>query len=114
TIDLLRSFEVAGVFFERLEFPFLVIWTLQLFCNFTSAFYGASIGISHLFKLHFHPTIFALMPLIYIVAVYPEKINDVFILGDFIGWFSVGLFFLITLPLTIVYLIRKKGLRQDV
>lgn len=114
TIDLLRSFEVAGVFFERLEFPFLVIWTLQLFCNFTTSYYGASIGISHLFKLRFHLIIFVLMPLIYLVAMLPDRINDVFQLGNFIGWFSVGLFLLIPLPLSIILLIRRKGLKQDV
>lgn len=36
TIDLVRSLEISGFFFERFEFPLLVIWLMQMFCNFCS------------------------------------------------------------------------------
>ncbi|GIP17280.1 germination protein BB [Paenibacillus montaniterrae] len=113
TIDLLRSFEVAGLFFERLEFPFLVIWMMQLFCNFTCYFFGASLGISQLLRIKFRPVIFAMMPIIYLASVIPQDINDLFALGDIIGWSGIILFCLIPLPLSIIWLIRRKGLRQD-
>lgn len=114
TIDLLRSFEVTGLFFERLEFPFLVIWTMQMFSNFTCYYYGASVGVSQLFNLQYRPVIFGLMPILYIAALIPKRINDVFAMGDFIGWFAAGLFFIIPLPLYIVWLIRRKGLKHNV
>jgi len=112
TIDLLRSFEVAGLFFERLEFPFLVVWTMQMFSNFTCYYYGASLGISQILKLRMHPVILGLMPVIYLSAIIPKRINDVFAVGDFIGWSSIVLFFVIPLPLYIVWLIRRKGLKH--
>jgi len=114
TIDLLRSFEVAGLFFERLEFPFLVIWMMQLFCNFTCYYYSASLGISQLFKFKQHMVSFGLMPIIYISGVMPQRINDVFSVGEYVGWVGLILFFLIPLPLSIVWLIRTKGLKQHV
>jgi len=114
TIDLLRSFEVSGLFFERLEFPFLVIWTLQMFCNFTCYYYGATIGISQLFNLKYRSVIFGVMPALYISAVIPHRINDVFEVGDLIGWSAAWLFFLIPLPLSIIWLIRRKGLKHNV
>lgn len=114
TIDLLRSFEVTGLFFERLEFPFLVIWMMQMFCNFTSFYFSASLGLSQIFRLRFGPVLFALMPVIFISAMIPKRINDVFQLGGAIGY--IGIFFFALLPalLSAIYWIRKKGLRQDV
>jgi len=114
TIDLLRSFEVSGLFFERLEFPFLVIWMTQLFCNFSCYFYSASLGISQLFKLRLRVVIFALIPLIYISALIPTRMNEVFEVGDFIGWTGLAMFLLIPLPLSIIWLIRRKGMKINV
>ncbi|WP_334076613.1 GerAB/ArcD/ProY family transporter [Paenibacillus sanfengchensis] len=114
TIDLLRSFEVAGLFFERLEFPFLVIWMMQMFCNFTSFYFSASLGISQIFRIRFGPVLFALMPVIFLSAMVPKRINDVFQLGGAIGY--IGIFFFALLPalLSAIYWIRKKGLKQNV
>ncbi|MEO3946761.1 GerAB/ArcD/ProY family transporter [Gorillibacterium sp. CAU 1737] len=114
TIDLLRSFEIAGLFFERFEFPFLVIWMMQLFCNFTSFFYSSSLGISQIFGLPFRSTVFGLMPVLFLAASIPQRINDVFSLGDYIGYASLGMFVLVPVLLSIVLLIRKKGLKQHV
>lgn len=114
TVDLVRSFELTGFFLERLEFPLLVIWMMQMFCNFCSFFYNASLGFSQVFKLKRFAVIFGMMPLIYISTLIPRRIHDVFTLGDMIGNMSVILFFLIPVLLTLVLLIRKKGLKQNV
>ena len=114
TIDLLRSFEISGLFFERLEFPFMVIWTMQMFSNFTCYYYGASLGISQLIKVNISPVILGLMPFIYLSAMIPKRSNDIFAVGDFIGWSSAVLFVIIPLPLYLIWLIRSKGLKQHV
>ncbi|WP_339314743.1 GerAB/ArcD/ProY family transporter [Paenibacillus sp. FSL R10-2734] len=114
TIDLVRSFEITGFFFERFEFPLLVIWLMQMFCNFCSFFFNASLGISQLFRLKIHPVMFALMPVIFICTMIPKHINDVFSLGDMIGNMGVLIFILLPLLLSIVLIIRKKGLKQNV
>ncbi|WP_020619609.1 GerAB/ArcD/ProY family transporter [Paenibacillus daejeonensis] len=109
TLDLIRSFEVTGFFVERLEFPLMVIWLMQMFCNFCSFFYQASLGISQLFKLSIQPVIFALVPVIFLSAMAAKSIQDIFAVGDAIGMMSIGLFLLVTVPLLLIWLLRKKG-----
>ncbi|UQZ34955.1 spore gernimation protein [Paenibacillus sp. PK3_47] len=114
TIDLIRSFEVTGLFFERMEFPLMVIWLMQMFCNFSSFFFHASLGVSQIFRLPIHPVIFALVPVIYISAMVPKSVHDLFTLGDAIGKMGIVLFILLPLLLSVIWLIRRKGLKQHV
>ncbi|OKP97924.1 GerAB/ArcD/ProY family transporter [Paenibacillus sp. P46E] len=114
TIDLVRSFEISGFFFERFEFPLLVIWMMQMFCNFCSFFFNASLGISQVFKLKIAPVIFGLMPLIFLSTMVPKRMNDVFAVGDAIGRMGIILFILLPVLLSVVLIIRKKGLKQNV
>ncbi|WP_379152527.1 GerAB/ArcD/ProY family transporter [Paenibacillus sp. sgz5001063] len=114
TIDLIRSFEVSGFFFERMEFPLLVIWMMQMFCNFCSFFFNASLGISQIFNVKLAPIIFGLMPLIFLTTMIPVRINDVFALGDAIGIMGIVMFILIPCLLSVVWIIRRKGLKQNV
>ncbi|MDH6368946.1 spore germination protein [Paenibacillus sp. PastF-3] len=114
TIDLVRSFEISGFFFERFEFPLLVIWLMQMFCNFCSFFFNASLGISQVFNVKIHPVMIALMPIIFICTMIPQRLNDVLKLGDSIGYMGVMIFVLLPVLLSIVLLIRKKGLKQNV
>jgi len=114
TLDLLRSFETAGLLLERFEFPFIVIWMMQLFCNFCSFYYGASLGITQLFGAKLRPVILGITPLLYIIALMPKRINDLFGMGTFIGFTGVGLFLVLPILLSAVYIIRRKGLKQNV
>lgn len=114
TIDLMRTFEITGLFFERFEFPFLVIWIMQMFCNFSSFYFNASLGISQIFKVSRTWAILGLIPIIFIFTMLPKRINDVFNLGNDIGYAGIIIFFLIPCLLSLIYIIRKKGLKQDV
>lgn len=114
TIDLVRSFEITGFFIERLEFPLMVIWLMQMFCNFSSFFFQASLGVSQLFNLSYQRVVYALVPLIFLSTMIPKSVQDLFALGDAIGMMSIGLFLLLPVTLTIVWLIRVKGLKQHV
>jgi len=111
-LDLLRSFEFIGVFFERFEFPFLVIWMMQMFCNFTSNFYAATLGISRTISTKLPVILFSLMPIIFICAMLPKSIDDLFIVGEAVGICSIAVFVIVTVPLSLIYIIRKKGLKQ--
>ncbi|OKP96571.1 GerAB/ArcD/ProY family transporter [Paenibacillus sp. P46E] len=113
TIDLVRSLEITGFFFERFEFPLLVIWMMQMFCIFSSFFFNAALGISQVFKIKIVPVIFGLMPVIFITAMIPVRINDVFAVGDVIGGMGILLFFLLSVLLSVVLIIRKKVLKQN-
>lgn len=114
TIDLMRTFEITGLFFERFEFPFLVIWIMQMFCNFSSFYFNASLGISQIFKVSRTWAILGLIPVIFIFTMIPKRINDVFNLGNDIGYAAIIIFFLVPCMLSLIYIIRKKGLKQNV
>lgn len=112
TFDLIRSFEVTGFFVERLEFPLMVVWLMQMFCNFCSFFFQASLGVSQIFRISVRPVIFGLVPVIFLATMMPKSLQDVFALGDIIGYAGAVLFFLLPVPLLILALIRRKGGKQ--
>jgi spore germination protein len=102
TLDLMRSFEIHGLIFERFESLLLVIWIMQIFSTFTIAYYAAALGLAQLFKKNIHPFIYSLLPFIYIISMIPKNINDLFKLGDMIGNAALYLFGLLPLLLLIV------------
>ncbi|HDV4625564.1 TPA: GerAB/ArcD/ProY family transporter, partial [Bacillus anthracis] len=99
TIDLMRSFEISGLIFERFESLLLVIWIMQIFATYTISYYAAALGLAQLFKKSIHPFIFALIPIIYIIAMTSKNINDLLKLGDMLGNAALFLFGLLPLLL---------------
>ncbi|RRN68144.1 spore gernimation protein [Peribacillus simplex] len=107
TLDLIRSFEISGLIFERFESLLLVVWIMQIFATFTITYYAASLGLAQLSKKNIHPFMFALLPILYIISMIPKNMNDIFKLGDFVGNFALYLFGL--LPLLLLIIQKVKG-----
>ncbi|ANS76534.1 spore gernimation protein [Paenibacillus yonginensis] len=114
TFDLVRSFEITGFFVERLEFPLMVVWLMQMFCNFCSFFFQASLGVSQVFKCSFMPVALGMVPLIFLSAMVPKSVQDLFTLGSAIGMMGLILFLLLPVLLSLIWLFRTKGLKQHV
>ncbi|WP_339274759.1 spore germination protein [Paenibacillus sp. FSL W8-0426] len=113
TLDLVRSFEIKGLVFERFESLLLVLWIMQMFSTCTITHYCASIGIRELFrskKTHF--IMYLLLPVIYIAALMPKNLDETFALGDMLGTISIALFAVLPLLLLLLSMIRKKGGKQ--
>ncbi len=106
TLELMRSFEIPGLVFERFESLLVVIWIMQIFTTFTITYYAAALGLSQPFKRSIHPFIYGLIPLIYIIAMISKTTNDLFEFGDIIG--NVALFLFAVLPLILLLLSRLK------
>ncbi|HWO98431.1 MAG TPA: spore germination protein [Bacillus sp. (in: firmicutes)] len=111
TIDLIRSFEMPGLIFERFESMLLIVWIMQLFSTFTIAYYVAALGLAQLFQRNIRPFMYGLLPVIYIIAVIPKNINDFFKLGDMIG--NVALYLFGVLPLLLLMISRWKERRDE-
>ncbi|NPC93030.1 GerAB/ArcD/ProY family transporter [Bacillus sp. WMMC1349] len=107
TIDLMRSFEISGLAFERFESLFLVIWIMQLFATFAISYYTASLGLSQLFSKKIRPIMYGLLPVMYLISMYPKNLNSVFSLGDYVGYVAAVLFGVIPIPLLIIAKMRK-------
>lgn len=103
TVDLMRSFEMIGLIFERFESLLLVIWIMQIFATFTLAHYAAALGLAQLLKKSIRPFMYSLLPVIYIIALIPRNINDLFKLGDMIGNGALFLFGLLPILLLIIW-----------
>lgn len=108
TIDLLRSFEIPGLIFERFESLLLVIWITQFFTTFVISYYGAALGLSQLFQKNIQPVMFGLLPVIYLLSAAPNNINGLFEFGDFIGNCGFYLGGLLPLLLLAISKIRRK------
>lgn len=111
TLNLIRSYEVTGLIFERFESLLLVIWIMKMFTCFTVDYYAASLGLSQLFKKSIHPFIYGLLPIIYLIAMFPKNINDAFKLGDFVG--NVAMFLFGLLPLLLLIISKVKGKNHE-
>lgn len=109
SLDLIRSFEIQGLIFERFESLLLVIWIMQIFSTFTITHYAASLGWSQLFKKNIRPFLFMMLPVIFLIAVIPKNISELFKLGQLVGNVSVYLFGTLPFFLLIISKIRRKG-----
>ena len=107
TLDLIRSFEISGLIFERFESLLLVVWIMQIFATFTITYFAAALGLAQLTKKSIHPFMFGLLPILYIIAMIPKNMNDLFKQGDFVG--NVALFLFGLLPLLLLIISRIKG-----
>jgi spore germination protein len=104
TLDLIRSFEISGLIFERFESLLLAIWIMQMFTVYTIAHYAAALGLSQIFKKNIHPIMIGLVPVFYLISVIPKNLNDVFKLGDYIA--NAALFLYGVMPLLLLIIAK--------
>ncbi|MED4584438.1 spore germination protein [Brevibacillus choshinensis] len=111
TIDLIRSFEMTGILFERFESLLLVLWIMQIFSSFSIAYYAASLGLSQIFGQKIRRFQYGLLPLLYIIAMTPKDLNQVFALGNMVG--NAALFLFGVLPLFLLIISHWRVKRVD-
>ncbi|WP_332631709.1 spore germination protein [Halalkalibacter flavus] len=112
TLDLMRTYEITGLIFERFESLLLVIWIMQIFATFTITYYSAALGLSQLFQKNIRLFMYGLMPVIYLIAIIPKTTNDLFKIGDLIGNIALGLFGV--LPLLLLIFLRLKDGKKKI
>ena len=113
TIDLMRSFEIPGLIFERFESLLLVIWIMQIFSNLTISYYAAAVGLSQFLQKRVEPILFALLPVIYLIAMTPKNINQLFQFGDLIGNSAIYLVGVIPLVLLMISKVRRRKYEKN-
>lgn len=108
-LDLVRSYEVYYLVFERFESLLLVIWIMQIFCTFCISLYAAALGISQILHVSLHNCLLAILPIIYVVSRLPRNISALFAFGTGLGNWMMILFMLLPLPLLIIARLRRAG-----
>ncbi|HJV45001.1 MAG TPA: GerAB/ArcD/ProY family transporter [Bacillota bacterium] len=113
TMSLAKAIEFPGSIFERLDSLFVIIWVIAIYTTFVPFYYSACLGLGQLFRRDHSYFVYAVLPFIYIAAMYLPDLNHVFKFGDFVSY--LGLFFgtLFPIVLWIVFKMRKKKLRDS-
>ncbi|WP_054024715.1 spore germination protein [Bacillus sp. FJAT-28004] len=110
TLDLVRSFELSGLIFERFESFLLVIWIMQIYSSFTISYYASALGISQISKVKMMKCFYALLPIVFIVSTLPKNTSLLFVFGDLLG--KTALYMFVTL--TIILLLLTKWKKRSV
>lgn len=109
TLDLVRSFELSGLIFERFESFFLVVWIMQIYSSFTITYYAAALGMSQVFKVKMMTCLYALLPIVFLISTLPKNTNVLFVLGDLLGNTALYLFVSITILLLLITKWKKRS-----
>lgn len=109
TASLINSIEYPGGFVENFQIFFLIVWILAVYTTYVGAHYMSSLGASYIFKINHSISIYAFLPVIYIIALLPQNIDAVFKFGDYIGYFGGFISALISPALLVTSIIRRKG-----
>lgn len=109
TIELVRSFELTGIFFERYESFLFAVWILQIFTTLSLCHYLSGLGLSQLFrKQKMKLILYGLLPVMFVVALLPNNINDVFTLGYYISYWMIGM--AIVIPSLLFAIAKMRGM----
>lgn len=77
TIALFQSFDIQGIFIERIESFLLIVWLVQLYTSFVGYTFFAAMGLSKLTKFP-KKIVLALMGIvIYFAAIFPKDVDTV-------------------------------------
>ena len=107
TIQLARRIGIE--FIERFDILFIVFWIMAVFTSLTSYLYMASISFTRLLGMrNYKPFILILLPICYIVAILPQDISEINMLGQIMNYVGFSIV-LSSIPLLILSIIRKKG-----
>ncbi|MBS4535138.1 endospore germination permease [Clostridium sp. D2Q-14] len=114
TLFLMKTVDIPGAFLENVEGIFITIWTLIALQGLAVILIQESIVISKALKLKESNFIsMPLLPVIYVLAVFPENIAEVY---DYMNIFSnyLGTVVALGIPLVlfIVLLFKKKGTKK--
>ncbi|MFF5398559.1 GerAB/ArcD/ProY family transporter [Peribacillus butanolivorans] len=111
TISFIQSFEVKGIFIERLELFLLITWILQFFCTHTIYLYFAADGLTKIFRNSYTPNLIVLVPVIFLLAKIPKNTVEIFKMSDVLGY--VFPFILFALPILTFLIVQvKRGKRS--
>lgn len=79
TISMIKSLDIPGTFIERWEGVVMAFWILFYFTTFINTYFFSSEIVKNVFKLKdIKLSSLLIMPIIYIVALYPENIAELY------------------------------------
>ena len=81
TISMIKSLDIPGAFIERWEGIVMAFWILFYFTTFVNTYFFSSELVKNVFKLKdIKLSSLLIMPIIYVIALYPENIGELYTL----------------------------------
>lgn len=107
TVELAKTTELPGEFFERFELVFFVIWIMAIFNTAAMGFDIAVFALTSIFKnIKKLTVVLILSPVIYLCAMYPQEPTGVSTLEKIISYSAVFYTIFVILFLTVIAKIR--------
>ncbi|WP_026960992.1 GerAB/ArcD/ProY family transporter [Alicyclobacillus herbarius] len=112
TLELAKTTLIPGEILERLDAAFLAIWVTAVFTTLYSTYFIAVLAIKDVLRFEDHSFLsFALLPFIFMVAMLPPNVVQLYRVIERVGW--GGLSLTIGYPLIILLLAWVRGVREE-
>ncbi|QQX13974.1 endospore germination permease [Bacillus altitudinis] len=110
TIALFQSFDIQGIFIERIESFLLIVWLVQLYTSFVGYTFFATIGVIKLTKFPKKIALALMGIVIFFAALFPKDVDTV---RDYLTYVN-NLFFLLfgILPFLLFIIVFFKRRRK--
>ncbi|WP_461207587.1 GerAB/ArcD/ProY family transporter [Clostridium sp. DL1XJH146] len=110
TISMVSIVEIPGAFLERWEGIAMSFWTLFIFSTFVNLFYFSSSLLENTFNLKdVKITSLMLAPIIYMMALYPESISQLYAISAIImPYMDMSIILVLPIILIIFHFFKKK------
>lgn len=115
TISMIRSLYIPGSFIERWEGIVMALWILFYFTTFVNTYFFSSEIVKNVFRLKdIKISSLLIMPIIYVVALYPENIAEIYTLQFKTNLvLYTAIFVFVILPILILLMGKVKGRRKS-
>lgn len=112
TSSLVAEIDLPGGFIENYKLFFILIWMISIYTTFVGVQYLAALGFSQTLSVDYRHALFASIPLIYLTALIPHDLGEVFTLGEIVGytWLVIGL--AVPVIFLVISLIRGKKKKE--
>jgi spore germination protein len=109
-MSLAKAIDLPGGFFERFESLFSVLWVIKNYTAFVPNYYFACLGLEELCRKNYRVFMYGLLPMFYLVAIYPSNLNSVFKLGTYVGYEAIFVVGFTSIYFLIIAKVRRKGI----
>ncbi|WP_249871711.1 GerAB/ArcD/ProY family transporter [Oceanobacillus saliphilus] len=111
-IELAKTIEIPGGFFERLDSVFFVIWIMAIFNTTALAFDVSVMALNSIFpKVDKLKIIFVLSPIVFFLAMIPNTYLEIGLFGRYVSYFGWGFVGVILIILWVMF--KIKGAKQN-
>jgi spore germination protein len=111
TMELAKVVEFPGLFFERFESLFIIIWIMTIFNTISMSYYLVTLGLSQIIRINRRIWVFSLIPIFYIASLVPLNLNAAFAAGEWISY--AGIILAAGIPVLLLLLAKMRGVKKN-